>query len=89
MFAPRCVIHCIEDQPQPCHVGDNHDRGGNDTQFRFCERGTNMHALWGTKLGQEYYDANLPVVRQRLVLAGLRLAMVLNGAFSADQPAGK
>jgi hypothetical protein len=48
-----------------------------------------MHALWGTKLGQEYYDANLPVVRQRLVLAGLRLAMVLNGAFSADQPAGK
>ncbi len=28
------------------HVGDNHDRGGNDTQVRFFERGTNMHGLW-------------------------------------------
>jgi hypothetical protein len=30
----------------PLHVGDNHDRGGNDTQIRFFDRGSNMHRLW-------------------------------------------
>ena len=34
----------------PMHVGDNHDRGGNDTQVRFFERGTNMLKLWDTDM---------------------------------------
>ena len=28
------------------HVGDNHIRGGNDTQVRFFDRGMNMHGIW-------------------------------------------
>jgi nuclease S1 len=44
-FALRFLIHCIEDRYQPCHVGDNHDKGGNQTQVRFFDRGTNMRAL--------------------------------------------
>jgi hypothetical protein len=47
-FALRFLIHCVEDMHQPCHVGDNHDTGGNQTQVRFFDRGTNMHALWDT-----------------------------------------
>ena len=31
---------------QPCHVGDNSDKGGNRAQVRFFDRGTNMHSLW-------------------------------------------
>ena len=34
----------------PMHVGDNHDRGGNDTQVRFFDRGTNMHRLWDSDM---------------------------------------
>src|SRR5262249_3740897 len=49
-FALRFLIHCIEDMHMPMHVGDNHDRGGNDTQVRFFDRGTNMHKLWDTDL---------------------------------------
>jgi hypothetical protein len=33
-------------------------------------------------LGKEYYEKQLPVVRQRLCQAGLRLAMILNEAFA-------
>ena len=44
-FALRFLIHCVEDMHMPMHVGDNHDRGGNDTQVRFFDRGTNMHRL--------------------------------------------
>jgi nuclease S1 len=47
-FALRFLIHCVEDMHQPCHVGDNGDKGGNRTQVRFFDRGTNMHALWDT-----------------------------------------
>ena len=45
-FALRFLVHCVEDMHQPCHVGDNGDKGGNQTQVRFFDRGTNMHALW-------------------------------------------
>ena len=45
-FALRFLIHCVEDLHMPMHVGDNHDRGGNDTQVRYFDRGINMHSLW-------------------------------------------
>jgi hypothetical protein len=38
----------------------------------------------GTKLGTQYQDKNLPVVRRRLAQAGLRLAWVLNDAFTSE-----
>jgi nuclease S1 len=143
-FALRFLIHCIEDLHMPMHVGDNGDKGGNQTQVRFYDRGTNMHALWdtliiehvskseefwlgdlasldtaenltewmkgtvedwatesllaarqpyqvpetglrlkpGQKLAYVYQDKSLPVIRQRLSQAGVRLAMVLNECFA-------
>ena len=45
-LALRFLIHLIEDLHMPLHVGDNHDKGGNKTQVRFFEDGTNMHRLW-------------------------------------------
>ena len=142
-FALRFLIHCIEDLHQPLHVGDNHDKGGNQTQVRFYNRGTNMHRLWdsdmieragddedfwladlapldtpenretamrgkvedwatesllaaraayqvpetgkrmkpGQKLSDAYYNRNLPVVRQRMYQASIRLATLLNEVF--------
>jgi hypothetical protein len=44
------LVHFVEDIHQPLHVGDNHDRGGNDTQIQFDGRGTNLHALWDSGL---------------------------------------
>jgi len=142
-FALRFLIHLIQDLHMPLHVGDNHDKGGNQTQVRFYDRGTNMHRLWdsliieragddedfwladlspldtpenreatmrgtvedwatesllaaraayqvpetgkrlkpGQKLSDAYYNANLPVVRERLYRASIRLANLLNEAF--------
>jgi hypothetical protein len=142
-FALRFLIHLVEDLHMPLHVGDNGDKGGNRTQLRFFEKGTNMHRLWdsdmiervsgseefwlgelagmdtperreaaakgtvedwateslraaqaaylvpqtgamlkpGQKLSDAYLKANLPVARERLYLAGVRVARVLNEAF--------
>jgi hypothetical protein len=49
-FALRFLIHCIEDLHMPCRVDDNKDKGGNQTQVRFFERGTNMHRLWDSDM---------------------------------------
>ena len=47
-FALRFLVHCVEDLHMPMHVGDNGDKGGNRTQVRFFDRGTNMHVLCET-----------------------------------------
>jgi hypothetical protein len=47
-FALRFLLHLIGDLHQPCHVGDNHDKGGNLTQVRWFDRGSNMHRVWDT-----------------------------------------
>jgi hypothetical protein len=38
----------------------------------------------GEKLGDAYFDASLPVVREQLYPGGGRLALVLNAALSDD-----
>jgi hypothetical protein len=45
-FALRFLLHCVQDLHQPCHVGDNHDKGGNDTQVQWFDEGSNMHRVW-------------------------------------------
>ena len=45
-FALRFLFHCIEDMHQPCHVGDNHDNAGNQSQVRWFDNGSNMHRVW-------------------------------------------
>jgi hypothetical protein len=54
-FALRFLIHCIQDLHQPCHVGDNHDRGGNDTQVRWFDTGSNLHKVWDSGIVESYF----------------------------------
>jgi len=49
-FAHRLIVHLVGDLHMPLHVGDNHDRAGNDTQIRFFDKGPNMHRLWDADL---------------------------------------
>jgi nuclease S1 len=44
------LVHFVSDIHQPLHVGDNGDRGGNDTQIQFFGEGTNLHKLWDSDL---------------------------------------
>lgn len=44
--ALKFVIHLVGDVHQPMHAGYAHDKGGNERQLRFQDKGTNLHALW-------------------------------------------
>jgi hypothetical protein len=39
-------VHFVEDLHIPLHVGENHDKGGNDLQVRWFDRGSNLHRVW-------------------------------------------
>lgn len=48
--ALKFVVHFVGDIHQPMHAGYAHDKGGNTVQLSIDGRGTNLHALWDSKL---------------------------------------
>lgn len=48
--ALRFIIHLVGDAHQPMHVAHKEDKGGNAIQVRFDTGGTNLHALWDSKM---------------------------------------
>ena len=44
--ALRFLVHLVEDLHMPLHVGENHDKGGNNLQVRWFDRGSNLHRVW-------------------------------------------
>ncbi len=68
-FALRFLVHCIEDLHMPMHVGDNHDRGGNDTHVEFFDDETNMHRLWDSGMIERISISEDDWLRQLTVLA--------------------
>jgi len=49
--ALRFVVHFVVDVHQPLHVGRASDRGGNDVQVRFGNKGpVNLHRFWDSEV---------------------------------------
>jgi nuclease S1 len=66
--ALRFLVHFVEDLHMPMHVGDNNDKGGNRTQVRFFDRGTNMHSLWDSGMIEYICDTEDYWLRDLAVL---------------------
>ena len=49
-FYLKLLVHFIGDLHQPMHVGRAEDKGGNDMQVRWFDNGTNLHAVWDSKM---------------------------------------
>ena len=46
-------VHLVQDVHQPLHVGDNRDRGGNQTQVTYQRETTNLHRVWDSVIVNE------------------------------------
>lgn len=55
----KFIVHLAGDAHQPMHVSRTEDRGGNKIQIRFNGRGTNLHALWDSKLFDKQHLSNV------------------------------
>lgn len=49
-FYLKMLVHLLGDLHQPMHVGRAEDKGGNDIQVRWFNDGTNLHAVWDSKM---------------------------------------
>lgn len=49
-LALKILVHVLGDMHQPMHMGHASDRGGNNVQVRFFDRGTNLHSVWDGSL---------------------------------------
>lgn len=49
-LALKMVIHLVGDLHQPMHMGHKSDLGGNRTQVRFFNSGTNLHSAWDSRI---------------------------------------
>ena len=64
--ALKFVVHFVGDVHQPMHAGYAHDKGGNDFQVQFANRGTNLHSLWDSGLlGQVLQRLPRPALPRR------------------------
>lgn len=49
-FYLKMLVHLIGDLHQPMHVGRLEDKGGNDFQVEWFNKGTNLHKVWDSHL---------------------------------------
>jgi len=65
-FYLKMLVHLIGDLHQPMHVGRLEDKGGNDIQVRWFNKGSNLHRVWDSNMindhGMSYTElaSNLP-----------------------------
>lgn len=54
VFYLKMLVHLIGDLHQPMHIGQREDKGGNTIQVQWFGKGTNLHAVWDTKMIEEW-----------------------------------
>ncbi|MEN8186971.1 MAG: S1/P1 nuclease [Bacteroidota bacterium] len=54
VFYLKMLVHLVGDLHQPLHVGLADDKGGNDFQVRWFNKGTNLHRVWDSQMIESY-----------------------------------
>jgi len=49
-FHLKMLVHFVGDLHQPMHIGQKEDKGGNAIQVEWFGKETNLHAVWDTKM---------------------------------------
>lgn len=53
-FHLKMLVHFVGDLHQPMHIGQREDKGGNTIQVQWFGKGTNLHAVWDTKMIEDW-----------------------------------
>jgi len=54
IFYLKMLIHLVGDLHQPMHVGRLADKGGNDIQVQWFNKGSNLHKIWDANMINDY-----------------------------------
>jgi len=67
-FYLKFLVHLMGDLHQPMHVGRAEDKGGNNIQVQWFDKGSNLHRIWDSAMIDDYgmsyteLSAKLPVL---------------------------
>lgn len=53
-FYLKMLVHFMGDLHQPLHAGRGEDKGGNDIQVRWFNKGSNIHRVWDSEMINDY-----------------------------------
>ncbi len=73
-FHLKLLVHFMGDLHQPMHLGLEEDKGGNDFQVRWFNDGTNLHAVWDSKMIDQFQmsytelSENLPALNKQEII---------------------
>lgn len=79
VFHLKMLVHLIGDLHQPMHIGQREDKGGNTIQVQWFGRGTNLHAVWDTKMIEEWNMSYLELADNAQDLSKKQVAAMQKG----------
>ena len=79
-FYLKLLVHLIGDMHQPLHVGKEEDKGGNDFQVRWFNKGTNLHRLWDSGMIEHYNMSYTELAANSDRLSKQQIKLIQNGS---------
>lgn len=80
-FYLKLLIHFIGDLCQPMHVGRKEDKGGNTVQVQWFGKGTNLHAVWDSKMIDFYGMSYTELAENMNELSKEQVAFIQEGTI--------
>lgn len=80
VFHLKMLVHLIGDLHQPMHVGRVSDRGGNDFQVNWFNRGTNMHRVWDSQMIDSFNMTYTELASNTAVLSKAQIKELQKGS---------
>ncbi|WP_088323057.1 S1/P1 nuclease [Polaribacter tangerinus] len=80
VFYLKMLVHFVGDLHQPMHIGQREDKGGNTIQVQWFGQGTNLHAVWDTKMIEAWNMSYLELADNAQYLSKRQKAAIENGS---------
>ena len=79
IFYLKFLVHLIGDLHQPLHVGKAEDKGGNDFQVRWFNKGTNLHRVWDSNMIESWNMSYSELANNVKVLSKQQIETIQKG----------
>jgi len=79
-FYLKMLVHFVGDLHQPFHVGRGADKGGNDIQVRWYNKGTNIHRVWDSQMIDSYQMSYTELAENSRKLSRAQIKAIEKGA---------
>jgi hypothetical protein len=81
VFHLKLLVHFIGDLHQPMHIGQKEDKGGNSVQVQWFGKGTNLHAVWDSKMIDDWQMSYVELAENAADLSKNQLEALEKGSI--------